>query len=74
MWHFTNLKKTSFYDLIKITFHNKTVEQFLESLAQGGDRLFTIPDQRWIKFSTALEARGDKLKLKYKPEEMIFRS
>jgi len=52
----------------------KTVEQFLESLAQGDDRLFTIPDQRWIKFSTALEVSEDKLKLKYKPEEMIFRS
>jgi endonuclease YncB( thermonuclease family) len=62
------------------TFYNrpsnktKTVEQFVESLAQGEDRLFTIPDQRWIKFSTALEVSGDKLKLKYKPEEMIFRS
>ena len=53
---------------------NKTAAQFLESLAQGSDRLFTIPDQRWIKFSTALEVSGDKLKLKYKPEEMIFRS
>ena len=53
---------------------NKTVAQFLESLAQGSDRLFTIPDQRSIKFSTALEVSGDKLKLKYKPEEMIFRS
>lgn len=53
---------------------DKTVKQFLESLAQGSDRLFTIPDRRSIKFSTALEARGDKLKLKYKPEEMIFRS
>ncbi|MEN9871941.1 MAG: hypothetical protein RLZZ171_2933 [Cyanobacteriota bacterium] len=53
---------------------NKTATQFLESLAQGSDRLFTIPDRRWIKFSTALEVSGDKLKLKYKPEEMIFRS
>ena len=53
---------------------NKTVAQFLESLAQGSDRLFTIPDQRSIKFSTALEVSGDTLKLKYKPEEMIFRS
>ena len=53
---------------------NKTAAQFLESLAQGSDRLFTIPDQRSIKFSTALEVSGDKLKLKYKPEEMIFRS
>jgi endonuclease YncB( thermonuclease family) len=53
---------------------NKTAAQFLESLAQGSDRLFTIPDRRWIKFSTALEVSGDKLKLKYKPEEMIFRS
>jgi endonuclease YncB( thermonuclease family) len=53
---------------------NKTAKQFLESLAQGSDRLFTIPDQRSIKFSTALEVSKDKLKLQYKPEEMIFRS
>jgi endonuclease YncB( thermonuclease family) len=52
---------------------NKTAKQFLESLAQGSDRLFTIPDQRWIKLSTALEVNGDTLKFKYKPEEMIFR-
>ncbi|MEN9517953.1 MAG: hypothetical protein RLZZ381_541 [Cyanobacteriota bacterium] len=53
---------------------DKTAKQFLESLAQGDDRLFTIPDRRSIKFSTALEVKGNKLKLKYKPEEMIFRS
>lgn len=51
----------------------KTVKQFVASLAQGDDRLFTIPDQRWIKLSTALDANGDQLKLKYKPEDMIFR-
>ena len=51
---------------------NKTAKQFLESLAQGEDRLFTIPDQRWIKLSTALTVSGDTLKLTYKPEEMIF--
>ncbi|MGL5833914.1 MAG: thermonuclease family protein [Waterburya sp.] len=53
---------------------DQTVKQFLESLAQGSDRLFTIPDQRSIKFSTALEVKGNKLKVQYKPEEMIFRS
>jgi endonuclease YncB( thermonuclease family) len=53
---------------------DKTAKQFLESLAQGDDRLFTIPDRRAIKFSTVLEVNEDKLKLKYKPEEMIFRS
>ena len=52
---------------------DKTAKQFLESLAQGSDRLFTIPDQRWIKLSTALEVNGDTIKFKYKPEEMIFR-
>lgn len=51
----------------------KTVKEFVASLAQGDDRLFTIPDQRWIKLSTALEVTGETLKLKYKPEEMIFR-
>jgi hypothetical protein len=52
---------------------NKPVKDFVDSLSQGNDRLFTIPDQRAIKFSTALEVDGNKLKLKYKPEEMIFR-
>jgi endonuclease YncB( thermonuclease family) len=51
----------------------KTVKQFLASLAQGSDRLFTLPDQRSIKFATALEVNKDTLKLKYKPEELIFR-
>jgi endonuclease YncB( thermonuclease family) len=51
----------------------KTVKQFVASLTTGDDRLFTIPDQRWIKLSTALEVKGDKLKLLYQPEEMIFR-
>jgi endonuclease YncB( thermonuclease family) len=53
---------------------DKTAKQFLESLSEGSDRLFTIPAQRLIKFSTALEVNEDKLKLKYKPEEMVFRS
>jgi endonuclease YncB( thermonuclease family) len=52
---------------------NKTLKQFVSSLSQGSDRLFTIPDQRSIKFSTALAVNEDTLKLKYKPEEMIFR-
>ena len=52
---------------------NKPVKDFVDSLSQGSDRLFTIPDQRAIKFATALEVDGNKLKLKYKPEEMIFR-
>jgi endonuclease YncB( thermonuclease family) len=51
---------------------NKPVSAFVKELAKGSDRLFTVPDQRWIKLSTALEVNGDKLKLKYKPEEMIF--
>ncbi|KAM3100631.1 thermonuclease family protein [Phormidesmis sp. 146-12] len=51
----------------------KTVRQFVESLARGSDRLFTVPDQRSIKFSTAMSVSGDKLKLQYKPEELIFR-
>jgi endonuclease YncB( thermonuclease family) len=52
---------------------NKSVRQFVQSLAQGEDFLFTIPDRRFIKFSTALEVNGSELALKYKPEEMIFR-
>jgi endonuclease YncB( thermonuclease family) len=52
---------------------NKPVGDFVADLSRGSDRLFTIPDQRSIKFSTALEVSGDQLKLLYKPEEMIFR-
>jgi endonuclease YncB( thermonuclease family) len=53
---------------------NQTVQEFVKSLAGGSDRLFTIPDRKYIKLSTAIEVSGDKLKLKYKPEDMIFRS
>ncbi len=52
---------------------NKPVRDFVKSLSEGSDRLFTIPDQRSIKFSTALEVDGNQLKLLYKPEEMVFR-
>jgi endonuclease YncB( thermonuclease family) len=51
----------------------KTAQQFLRSLAQGDDRLFTVPDQRSIKFSTAMQVEGNTLKLLYEPEDMIFR-
>lgn len=50
----------------------KPVSEFLKDLAKGQDRLFTTRDQRFIKFSTALEVKGDVIKLRYKPEEMIF--
>lgn len=53
---------------------NKGLEEFRRALARGKDRLFTIPDQRSIKFSTALKVDGDKLKMLYKPEEMVFES
>jgi endonuclease YncB( thermonuclease family) len=53
---------------------NKGIDEFLESLSRGTDRLFTIPDQRWIKFSTALEFNNNTLRMLYKPEEMVFRS
>jgi endonuclease YncB( thermonuclease family) len=52
---------------------NKTAKEFLASLKQGTDRVFTVPDQRSIKFATVLEANQDKLKLLYKPEDLIFR-
>ncbi len=51
----------------------KTVQEFVNALAQGRDRLFTVPDQRSIKFSTTMAVSKDKLKLLYKPEDMIFR-
>ena len=53
---------------------DKELKEFIKSLARGKDRLFTIPDQRSIKFSTALKVEGNKLRMLYKPEEMIFES
>jgi endonuclease YncB( thermonuclease family) len=53
---------------------NKKLNQFIESLSRGKDRLFTIPDQRSIKFSTALKVEGNELKMLYEPEEMVFES
>lgn len=53
---------------------NKKLNQFIESLSRGKDRLFTIPDQRSIKFSTALKVKGNELRMLYKPEEMVFES
>jgi endonuclease YncB( thermonuclease family) len=52
---------------------NKTVKEFVKSLKQGTDRVFTVPDQRSVKFATVLEANQDQLKLLYKPEDLIFR-
>lgn len=52
---------------------NKTVQEFVEFLGRGSDRLFTISDQRSIRFSTAMEVSKEKLKLSYKPEDMVFR-
>jgi hypothetical protein len=52
----------------------KGIKEFIKELSRGKDRLFTIPDGRAIKFSTALEAEGNKIKMLYKPEEMIFES
>lgn len=53
---------------------NKGLEVFNQELSRGKDRLFTLPDQRSIKFSTALKVDGDKLTMLYKPEEMVFES
>lgn len=53
---------------------NKNAEAFLRELSRGKDRLFTISDQRSIKFSTALKANGNKITMLYKPEEMVFES
>jgi endonuclease YncB( thermonuclease family) len=52
---------------------NKTVKEFVASLKQGTDRVFTVPDQRSVKFATVIEANQDQLKLLYKPEDLIFR-
>lgn len=53
---------------------SKGIKVFFGELSRGKDRLFTIPDQRSIKFSTALEVDGDKITMLYKPEEMVFES
>lgn len=52
----------------------KGLEAFVQELSRGKDRLFTIPDQRSIKLSTALKVKGNKLTMLYKPEEMVFES
>ncbi|MBD2356244.1 thermonuclease family protein [Tolypothrix sp. FACHB-123] len=52
----------------------KGIKLFIRELARGKDRLFTIPDQRSIKFSTAIKVDGNKIKMLYKPEEMVFES
>lgn len=53
---------------------NKGIGVFIRELSRGKDRLFTIPDQRSIKFSTALKVNGNKITMLYKPEEMVFES
>ena len=53
---------------------DEELKEFIKSLARSKDRLFTIPDQRWIKFSTALKVEKNKLRMLYEPEEMIFES
>lgn len=53
---------------------DKTLKQFVAALSRGKDRLFTIPDQRSIKLSTALKVSGNKLTMLYKAEEMVFES
>lgn len=53
---------------------HKEIEAFIRELSRGKDRLFTIPDQRSIKFSTALKVDGNKITMLYKPEEMVFES
>ncbi len=52
---------------------SKTAQEFINSLKQGTDRVFTISDQRSIKFATALTVVRDQLQLLYKPEDLIFR-
>ena len=43
---------------------NKGIEAFIRELSRGKDRLFTIPDQRSIKFSTALTSTTTELAIK----------
>lgn len=52
----------------------KGLDVFYRELSRGKDRLFTIPDQRSIKFSTVLKVSGNKITMRYKPEEMVFES
>jgi endonuclease YncB( thermonuclease family) len=47
---------------------------FKQWLAQGEDRVFTLPDQRCIKFATAISVQPHALKMIYRPEEMLFGS
>jgi endonuclease YncB( thermonuclease family) len=47
---------------------------FKQWLAQGTDRIFTLSDQRCIKFATAMAVQPHSLKMLYPPEEMLFGS
>ncbi|WP_088891343.1 thermonuclease family protein [Leptolyngbya ohadii] len=53
---------------------DKSLKVFLKELSRGKDRLFTLTDQRSIKFSTALKVDGNKLVMRYNPEDMMFES
>lgn len=53
---------------------DKGIKTFVRELSKGKDRLFTIPDQRSIKFSSTLKVDGNKIKMLYKPEDLVFES
>ncbi|MBD2341194.1 thermonuclease family protein [Calothrix sp. FACHB-156] len=53
---------------------DKGIKTFVRELSKGKDRLFTIPDQRSIKFSSALKVDGNKIRMLYQPEDMVFES
>ncbi len=48
---------------------------FIAFLAASNERLHTLSDDRFIGFQEVVEVKsGNKVRLKYKPEDMVFRS
>jgi hypothetical protein len=54
--------------------NGNTLQGFLTWLAQNDDeRVHTLSDDRFIGFQDTLEVAGDKVRLRYAPEDMVFR-
>jgi hypothetical protein len=54
--------------------NGNTLQGFLTWLEQNDDeRVHTLSDDRFIGFQDTLEVAGDKVRLRYAPEDMVFR-
>jgi endonuclease YncB( thermonuclease family) len=51
-----------------------TLDAFPEYLEQRGDRVLVLPETHFTGFDNVVEIDGNTLKLKFKPEELVFKS